>query len=92
MSALRASLGIHTCHAGCPCQTGGEPVSDFIEETPMAEQLRQSAERMPTMIAMCTHPDGVNEHVAITAVEQAARCFQPGCNCVPKVYVECGHV
>jgi hypothetical protein len=22
---------IHTCHADCPCQTGGEPVSDFVE-------------------------------------------------------------
>ena len=21
----------HTCHANCPCHTGGEPVSDFVE-------------------------------------------------------------
>jgi hypothetical protein len=22
---------VHTCHAKCPCQTGGEPMSDFVE-------------------------------------------------------------
>lgn len=22
--------GVHTCHAECPCQTGGEPTPDFL--------------------------------------------------------------
>ena len=22
--------GVHTCHAECPCQTGGEPRPDFL--------------------------------------------------------------
>jgi hypothetical protein len=29
---------IHTCHADCPCQTGGEPVSDFLEAQPETGQ------------------------------------------------------
>lgn len=32
----------HTCHAGCPCQTGGEPPADFVEAPsgePMADLL-----------------------------------------------------
>jgi hypothetical protein len=32
---------IHTCHAKCPCQTGGEPVSDFLEA---AQPVRHSGE------------------------------------------------
>ena len=24
---------IHTCHADCPCQSGGEPMPDFIEDS-----------------------------------------------------------
>jgi hypothetical protein len=22
--------GVHTCHAECPCQSGGEPTPDFL--------------------------------------------------------------
>lgn len=25
---------VHTCHAECPCQTGGEPMSDFLAMPP----------------------------------------------------------
>lgn len=26
----RTSVGVHTCHADCPCQTGGTPTPDFL--------------------------------------------------------------
>lgn len=30
---------IHTCHADCPCQTGGKPVPDFIEARTQADDV-----------------------------------------------------
>jgi hypothetical protein len=27
-------VNIHTCHAECPCQTGGQPRPDFIDSAP----------------------------------------------------------
>ena len=26
----RTEHDVHTCHAECPCQTGGEPTPDFL--------------------------------------------------------------
>ncbi len=31
MSPLPRPTDIHTCHAGCPCHTGGTPAPDFFE-------------------------------------------------------------
>ncbi len=30
--------GIHSCWAGCPCQTGGQPVPDFVENDDLARR------------------------------------------------------
>lgn len=31
MTLANHKADVHTCHAECPCQTGGEPPSDFAE-------------------------------------------------------------
>jgi hypothetical protein len=38
LSEEARTQNIHTCHTDCPCQTGGEPVSDFLEARPETGQ------------------------------------------------------
>lgn len=41
---------------------------------------------MSDRIAVCQHPDGDGLYVAAEDIT-GGRCFEPGCDCTPRVYV-----
>ena len=52
----------HTCHANCPCHTGGEPVSDFVEARKPDEGERGATPEQPeTGPSDYKHFDGVDQ-------------------------------
>lgn len=32
-------MSVHSCHEGCPCQSGGQPTPDFLGAPPMLNMM-----------------------------------------------------
>jgi hypothetical protein len=76
---------IHTCHAECPCQTGGEPVSDFVEARTQPCPVCDTPGCPGVYDGPITEPE-TGQPIPDEAVEAVARMLipreaEPFCNC-----------
>lgn len=61
------SIDIHTCHAECPCHSGGKPPADFPDASSLAElELDGWLNLLEDVAARAERADAIVEEARIT--------------------------